>query len=250
MIERPNGTSFLESQPNFRSFEGIRALDGRMFRKNMLYRSGGLNKLSPADLLKLGDIGLAMVVDFRSDREVASYPSCFIPSVQKTYRIAIPDEARDRAMEFLDMNNAEGLEKVLISDYRRMIKNDTPRFAEFFRILEQANSLPLVFHCAAGKDRTGIASFLLLTALGFDPETVKQDYFLSNIRLSAFIERLIKKVTEDGKNGQIIRPMMEVRPEYLQAALDEIALSFGGIDNYLSKVLAVDSELLKTKYLE
>ncbi|MCX6284732.1 MAG: tyrosine-protein phosphatase, partial [Bacteroidetes bacterium] len=104
MNERLNGSPFLESQPNFRSFEGIRAADGRMFRKNVLYRSGGLNKLSPPDIMKLQDIGLAMVIDFRSDREVASNPGSFIPSVQKTHRIAIPDEARDRAMEFLDMN--------------------------------------------------------------------------------------------------------------------------------------------------
>ncbi|MCX6286350.1 MAG: tyrosine-protein phosphatase [Bacteroidetes bacterium] len=245
-----NGSPILESQPNFRSFEGIRAINGRKFRANMVYRSGGLNKLSVTDISRLEEIGLAMVIDFRSDREVASSPNAIIPSIRKTLRIVIPDEARDRAMEFLDMNDAEGLEKVLITDYRRMIRNDTPRFAEFFRTLEQTNDLPLVFHCAAGKDRTGIASVLLLTSLGIDSDTVKQNYFLSNARLKAYADRLIRKVTEEGKNGEIIRPMMEVRPEYLQAALDEIDNSFGGMGNYLSQIIRVDAELLKAKYLE
>ena len=245
-----NGSPFLENQPNFRTLEGIQTANGRKFRKNMVYRSGSLNKLSPSDISKLEDIGLALVIDFRSDREVSSYPGTVIPSVKNTLRIIISDEARDRAMEFLERNDAAGLENVLIADYRRMIRNDSMRFAEFFRTLEQATDLPLVYHCAAGKDRTGIATVLLLTALDVDIDTVKQDYFLSNERLKSYAERLIRKVTEEGRNGEILRPMMEVRQEYLQAALDEIDCSFGGLDNYLSKILRVDSELLKTKYLE
>ncbi|MCX6282130.1 MAG: tyrosine-protein phosphatase [Bacteroidetes bacterium] len=250
MNERINGSPFLESQPNFRSLEGIPTIAGRKFRKNMVYRSGGLNKLSSADIRRLEDIGLAMVIDFRSDREVNSYPSTIISTVRKSLRIVIPDEARDRAMDFLDRNDSEGLEKVLINDYRRMILNDTARFADFFRILEQATDFPLVYHCAAGKDRTGIATVLFLSALGVDMEAVKIDYFLSNERLKAFADRLVQKVTEEGKHGEIIRPMMEVRPEYLQAALEEIDLSFGGMENYLSFVLNVDSDSLKAKYLE
>ncbi|TRZ76886.1 MAG: tyrosine-protein phosphatase [Bacteroidetes bacterium] len=250
MKNGPNGSPFLESQPNFRSLEGIKTISGRKFRKNMVYRSGSLYKLSPSDVIRLEGIGLSLVIDFRSDREIVSYPSVAVPSVKKTMRITIPDEARDLAMEFLERNDAEGLKTILVTDYRRMIRNDTGRFTEFFRTLEKTTDFPLVYHCAAGKDRTGLASVLLLTALGADPETIRADYFLSNIRLKSFAEKVIKKFTEEGKNGEIIRPMMEVRQEYLEAALDEINQSFGGMENYLHNVLKVNAELLSGKYLE
>ena len=250
MDAAPNGYTFLENQPNFRSLEGILTAGGKRFRKNLVYRSGSLNKLSPGDIGRLQDIGLATVIDFRSDREVESYPSEIIPSVKQTFRITIADEARDRAMELLDRNDAMGLEQILVTDYRRMIRNDSGRFAEFFRVLEQAGDLPLVYHCAAGKDRTGIATVLLLSALGVETDIIMRDYFLSNERLESFINKLITKICEQGKNGEIIRPMMEVRPEYLRAALDEIETSFGGIENYLGSVLKADTGLLRAKYLE
>ena len=171
--------------------------------------------------------------------------------MKETLRITIPDLARDMALNFLEMNDAEGLDKLLVSDYRRMkSRDDSSGFRKFFRILEQAEEFPLVYHCAAGKDRTGIASVLLLTALGVDMETVRKDYFLSNDKLKAYADKLIRKVTENGKNGEILRPMMEVRPEYLQAAFDEIDQGFGGMKNYLGRILDIDIELLKNKYLE
>jgi len=250
MDEPHNGYSLLESQPNFRSLEGILTISGRRFGKNLVYRSGSLNKLSSPDVRKLEEIGLAMIIDFRSDREVEAYPSDIIPTVKQTLRIIIADDARDRAMEFLDRNDAKGMEEVLVKDYRRMIRNDSGKFAEFFRVLEQASDFPLVYHCAAGKDRTGIATVLLLAALGVDRHTVIKDYFLSNERLKNMIDNLIKKLSGTGRNGEIIRPMMEVRPEYLQAAFDEINTSFGGMDNYLRNTLKVNTELLQSKYLE
>jgi len=250
MNKGPNGYAFLETQPNFRSLEGILTGSGRSFRKNLVYRSGSLNKLSPDDIGKLRDIGLSLIIDFRSDREVTAHPTDIIPGVKHTERIIIADEARDRAMDFLDTNDARGLEQVLVNDYRRMIRNDSGRFAKFFRVLEQASDLPLVYHCAAGKDRTGIATVLLLSALGVDMDTIMQDYFLSNERLKSLIGKLIKKLCEQGRNGEIIRPMMEVRPEYLHAALDEIETSFGGMKNYLCNILKTDTELLQSKYLE
>lgn len=250
MNERINGSYFLENQPNFRSLEGIPAINGKKFRKNMVYRSGGLNKLSEKDVRKLEEIGLSLVIDFRSDREIVENPSVKIPTVKETLRVIIPDVARDHAMECFGRNDAQALEHILTKDYQHMIRHESDKFAVFFRVLESTADLPLVFHCAAGKDRTGLAAVLFLTALGVDYETVKADYFTSNIRLKKFADRLVKKMSEDGKPGEIIRPMMEVRTAYLESAMDEIRNSFGGLENYLEEVLQVDSELLKEKYLE
>jgi protein-tyrosine phosphatase len=131
-----------------------------------------------------------------------------------------------------------------------MIRDDSPAFREFFRILEQTSEYPFVYHCAAGKDRTGIASVLFLTALGADEEMVRKDYFLSNERLKEYANKVVLTINGSGRNGEIIRPMMEVRPEYLHAAYDEIERSFGGMENYLANVLHTNIDLLKSKYLE
>ena len=138
-----NGKPFLEGQLNFRGLEGIKSKDGRCFRKNLVYRSGSLHGLNESDVRKLESIGLAMVIDFRSDREIKSHPSCSISTVKETLRIAIHDAARDLAMSFLEKNDAPGLEKLLVSDYRRIIRDDSPGFREFFRIMKQATEFPL-----------------------------------------------------------------------------------------------------------
>jgi len=245
-----NGTPFLDSQPNFRSLEGIQSHDGRRFRKNMVYRSGGLGRLSPADIARLEGIRLCTIVDFRSDRERESFPTMKIPTVRQPLRVVINDVAREEAQVLLERNDPDGMEKVLVKDYRRMVKNDADRFAEFFRILQEECCFPLVYHCAAGKDRTGLATVLLLSALGVGMDDILVDYYESNERLKTFADLYVKKVNEQGFNGNIIRPMMEVRPEYIQAALDEIDLSFGGMQAYLLGVLGAQTELLKDKFLE
>ena len=91
---------------------------------------------------------------------------------------------------------------------------------------------------------------MLLTALGVEPDTVEQDYLQSSLRMKVYTEELVTKINEIGRNGEIIRPMMDVRSEYLDAALDEIDLLFGGMDNYLQKVLKVNAGLLRAKFLE
>ena len=245
-----NGTGFLEGQPNFRGFEGLVMKDGKRFRQGLVYRSGSLDGLIVGDVQKLEKIGLALVIDFRTDREIKSHPSPAISTVKETLRITIPDAALEPAMGFLEKNDANGLEGVLVSDYRRMIREDSSAYREFFRILEQTNDYPLVYHCAAGKDRTGIASVLFLTTLGADEETVRKDYFLSNERLKDFANKVVLKINGSGRNGEIIRPMMEVRPEYLHAAYDEIDRISGSMENYLRKILQTDIDLLKRKYLE
>ena len=82
-------------------------------------------------------------------------------------------------------------------------------------------------------------------------KNIPQNFILiPNFRLRNFADKLVAKITEDGRNGEIIRPMMEVRREYLDAAIDEIEILAGSMENYLTDVLLVDSELLKSKYLE
>ena len=226
-------------------------MEGKVVRTGLLFRSGDISKLSEEDIRIIEEIGIRMTVDFRSDRELINYPTPRISTVEESKRITIIDSARDTAERMLSENDANGLETILVKDYRRMVRDHQDDFREFFRVLTSTDKLPLVYHCAAGKDRTGLATYLLLIALGVSEVDARKDYMLSNQFLKPVFEKIIRKVIEAGNpNGQIIRPLMEVRSEYLDAALEEIDNQFKTVDRFLTDVLQVDRIRLKDKYLE
>ena len=131
-----------------------------------------------------------------------------------------------------------------------MVRDHQDDLREFFRVLATTGNLPLVYHCAAGKDRTGLASYLLLIALGVSAEDARKDYFLSNEHLKPVVDKIVRKIIDAGNtNGEIIRPLMEVRTEYLDAALDEINDRYGTMDIFLTDVLHADRSALQRKYL-
>ena len=240
----------LQSQPNFRDLGGIVTKDGRKLKSGLIFRSGDLHSLSDEDIRLLEKIGLATIIDFRSERERTWRPDKLISTVKNIYHITIPDAVRDLATEYMEQNNVEGLESLLISEYRRMVNIQHKRFAEFMNILATTDDLPLVFHCAAGKDRTGLAAIFLLTALGVRNSVILDDYYATNRYNEKYAEKMIGKIKEMGLKGDLMRPMLEVRPEYLEAALDEIDNEFEGIDNYIKNVLKADVNSLKNRFLE
>ena len=113
------------------------------------------------------------------------------------------------------------------------------------RRLAQPENLPTLVHCTAGKDRTGFASALVLLALGVPEETVMEDYLRTNLHLGS-LRRLVLFVPLYSffrTESQDILPLIEARPEYLQASLDAIAENYGSVDAYLEAALGVGPEL-------
>jgi protein-tyrosine phosphatase len=234
---------------NFRDLGGIPTTDGQRIKPGLLFRSGDLFSLSDEDLLILETMKLAMVIDLRAGREIERRPDKKIATVKETIHIDIHDAARDKAEKFLEDNDAKGLETVLIGDYIRMVELHQADFKNFLNILAHTENLPLVYHCAAGKDRTGMATVFLLTALGVGPDNIWDDYMATNKFSGPYTEKIIKKVTETGMNGEILRPLLEVRKEYLEAALNLIDQKFGGLQNFVENILEADSARLRDKYL-
>lgn len=245
-----DGLTLLGTQPNFRDLGGIQTADGRRVKHGLLFRSGDLFSVSDEDIRKLESLGLSMIIDLRAGREIEHRPDRKISTVREIVHIDIHDAARDKAEQFLAENDAEGLETVLIGDYRRMVNLHQTDFKKFLDILAITENLPLVYHCAAGKDRTGMTTLFLLHALGADPDVIWQDYLETNIRTADFVEKIIKKVNESGQNGSILRPLLEVRREYLQSALDEMDLHYGGLDHYVRNILEANVDRLRERYLE
>jgi protein-tyrosine phosphatase len=240
---------FLPSQPNFRDLGGIVTKNGQKIKPGLLFRSGDLHSVSDEDVAKLEEIGLATIVDFRSEREREWRPDKKIRTVRNIYHMTIPDAVRDQATEFLKRNDLSGLESLLIDEYKRMITEHRREFADLLNLIANTNDLPLVFHCAAGKDRTGLAAIFLMSALGVSIEMILEDYYSTNGYNAGYAEKMIGRIKENGYNGELMRPMLEVRKEYLDAALNEIELRYSGLTTYITKILNADIGKLKNRYL-
>jgi protein-tyrosine phosphatase len=165
----------LEAVHNFRDLGGYTTTDGRVTRWQMLYRADGLHRLTGADVAALRQLGLRTVVDLRTDKEldergtfpVDAYPVTFhhLPVIDVTWDPNTGDDAD--AAEFL------------FRQYESMLAYGEPLFAKAFHLLGLPGALPAVFHCAAGKDRTGILAALILSSLGVPADVVAEDYGLS-----------------------------------------------------------------------
>jgi protein-tyrosine phosphatase len=239
----------LSGQHNFRDLGGIPVRDGRMIRRGLLFRSGDLHSITDADVSWLEELKLSVILDFRSDREREARPNRSIRTVKKVHHLIIHDDARDIAARCVETNDSVALETILVNEYRRITRDYRDVYRRFFRELMVHQNLPLVFHCSAGKDRTGLAAIFLLTALGADFNVILEDYFASNYFGTAMREKIIRTLTGNGSNGAIMRPMLEVRQEYLDAAMEFIRQEGYTMEQFVTEVLGADMIALQEMYL-
>lgn len=179
----------LSAVHNFRDLGGYPTLDGRVTRWRTLFRADGLHRLTAADLDVMRDLGIRTVLDLRTPEELAergTYPVAdhavsfhHLPVIDVTWDPGEAPAADVPAGEFL------------LGKYLQMLEMGEPRLAEAFQILAVPEAFPAVFHCAAGKDRTGLLAALVLSALRVPDEHVVADYALTGEamgRMRAWLE--------------------------------------------------------------
>ncbi len=229
---------------NFRDLGGIPAGDGRRTAWGKLIRADGLNGLSDADLAYLASVPLTTIADFRNEHEAAKSPDRIPPSVKRHLHLAITpgrleagnpkaifaSPAGDEFME--EMNRTLALDPRIQAVYR-----------EFFSKVQHEENLPLLFHCSAGKDRTGFAAALILLSLGVDREAVLADYMASERHLAGKYDDLMTRYPDHAA-------LFMVKPSYLEAALDAIDERYGSVERYMREALDVDIEKMKALFLE
>lgn len=246
-MNTPERTLPLSGTTNFRDLGGYAGRDGRALRWGRIFRSDHLGALGPQDVRRLEAMGLRRVVDFRGQGERDAH-TCALPSAQVHSVPIEPAVVQD--MEALlssgVLPGAAEVEELMRKTYRDFVSESSGQFALFFERLLEEDS-PLVFHCTAGKDRTGLAAALLLTALGVSWPQVMQDYLLSHGRYRPApdaVHRLPRPALE---------AMWGVQAGYLEAALDVIEARHGGLRHYLRDALRLGPEAiehLQARYLE
>ena len=243
----PSRPIALSGASNFRDLGGYRGLDGRSLHWRKLYRSAHLAHLTPEDLAQLQTLGVKRSADFRGSGE-SQHLAYQWPSIAR-HALVVEPTVVQRAQAMMSQGEeltAGATEELMHDTYRSFVNVYGHRFAEFFALL-QVSDEPLVFHCTAGKDRTGWAAALLLAALGVDEEQIMHDYLLTN--------RLFRRppLPHTRMSEEVLDVLWRVQPSYLAASVDLVRAQWGGMDRYLREALGVDEavrERLAAKYLQ
>jgi protein-tyrosine phosphatase len=198
-----------------------------------LYRSDHLGALDEADAREIAALGIRRVLDFRGVQERAA-AACRLPGVT-VHSLPIEPTIVQKLSDLLAAGHRlTGAEVTahMQDTYRGFVRHNTERFAEFFAHL-LASGEPTVFHCTAGKDRTGFAAALLLKAVGASDDEVMHDYLLTNDRL------VLPQESRMGLPREAMVVLWRVQPDFLRAAFEEAEASWGSVDAYLREGLAI-----------
>ena len=247
LTERPARQVSLSGASNFRDLGGYRGLDGRRLQWGKLYRSAHLAHLTQQDLEQLQKLGIHRSADFRGEGESA-HLSYDWPRIER-HALVVEPTVVQRAQSMMEQGrnlSSRDTEELMHDTYRSFVNVYGNRFAQFLALL-QLSDAPLVFHCTAGKDRTGWAAALLLAALGVDEEQIMHDYLLTN--------RLFRRppLPHTRMSEEVLDVLWRVQPSYLAASVDLVRAQWGGMDRYLREALGVDEavrERLAAKYLQ
>ena len=239
--------TLINSVSNFRD-----AAIGSKMKKNLLFRCAKLSTLIDDDIEKFEKLNPHAIIDFRDPKEIQKAPDNLSKSLLKKY-ISLPISAgtlnRMVIQKDIDGDNELTYEKVMENSYKKYINNHKHVWKEFIQILLNSNNNPIIFHCSAGKDRTGIASFLIQRILDNSLELIFENYLMSNKLLST-IAATAEQTTSSKKDDNKVTPVMlstlsKVKKTYLVSAMDEIEKKFKSFENYVIEELGLTKNDIK-----
>ncbi|MEU8777995.1 tyrosine-protein phosphatase [Streptomyces sp. NPDC048606] len=234
----------LEGTANFRDAGGYRTTDGKWVKMGEVYRSDALNKLTANDLAKLRRLSVKTVFDLRTQDERTKDAD----RVPAGARHVVADVfAGSGSFQTLPKTPDEAV-KAMIDAERAMVSGEGGKkaYTQVFEGIENDRARSVLFHCTAGKDRTGWAGATLLTALGVPQETVMADYLASNDYRKAANDAILSHLP--APQAAVYKPLLDVRPEYLNAGYAEVEARYGSFDRYLRNGLGIDAhELARLK---
>lgn len=229
---------------NFRELGGYVTADGRTVRRGSVFRSDHLNEVTDDGLDLIERLGIRTVVDLRFGNERQRQPSRLPADVAVIH--AHPDgmEAANQS-GFLEMIASGEIRRYLAeeaaADYRQMMQQGASLVLEVLRTVAEPDRQPVLFHCTAGKDRTGLAAAMLLRVLGVPDATIMHDYLLTNRHRALHrLAEMAPKVQAYGVSIDDVRGMFVANRLALEAALDEVDRRGGTEAFLLAHGLAAD----------
>ena len=252
----------LEGVENFRDFGDYETLDGRRVKKGRFYRSASHGRATDEDLEAIGRLDIALVVDLRRASERQRDPSRRHPTFRgRVIENDIGDDTEDSWVAHVrdsDLSEAS-FRDFLVTFYREapFEERHIDLFSRYFEALAETDG-PVLVHCAAGKDRTGILVALTHHVAGVHPEAVIEDYLLTNHpeRFAARMPMMgayMAEIAGRPPSEAVMRIALGVEADYLRTAFEEMEARHGGVDGYLEQALGLDAgkrALLRERLLD
>jgi protein-tyrosine phosphatase len=238
----------MENTVNFRDLGGLKTKDGKTVRKGMIYRSDNLSKLESDQFQQFNALRISSVYDLRTDHEIKGKEDHLPTNVRYRHTPVVEDNAGE----------IKGLKKRVLNGEitEQQAKDMTAKFyadavtvhvGATKSILDSitASGEPVLYHCSAGKDRTGIVSALILSILNVDRQVIVDDYMLSNYYRRHRAEKTLGKA----KLGRVIKPKLNmdaievlstVDESFILATFNAIDSTYGGIEPFIENQLGID----------
>lgn len=243
-----------ETAENFRELGGWPAADGRRVKRGLFWRSGALCQIaSEEDRKRFEALGIRVVCDLRSGVERTRQPDPEFAGIRRHDVGAIRDaEGGELPIDannslHLDADGLRALSREMEAIYSALPFHN-PAYREIFREM-LAGELPLLFHCSAGKDRTGVAAALILLALGASRETVMADFLATNDCRPGAVRECLEVYRSELEREPELRPILEsvsgVRPESMQAVFDAIDRRYACMEDFFAADYGMGPEQLR-----
>lgn len=234
----------LEGARNFRDLGGYETRSGQAVRRGQVFRSDRLSALTDADVEQLDGLGIRTVIDLRYDTEVREHPSRLWAGVEQHVNVPMAGEL-SKERSFLDRVLDGEVTEITVDDvaqsYLDMLEVHSADFARVLRLVLEGE--PALFHCTAGKDRTGLTAMLLLRVAGVADEVILDDFERSNEHRA---EHRIAELRDDfagrGLDIERFRPALSAPRPALARAMRWLDDEVGGDERYLLDVGGLDAD--------
>lgn len=238
----------LQNVTNFRELGGHTTVAGRLIKPRRLFRSSHWGRASEADIAVLEQLGVGLVIDFRSEADIELEGSDRLPPGTRRVSVATVDPAAGTDIRTLikegDLDGIRrefangGAHRYMLRGAERMVTERTDTFGRFLACLSEPDVPPVLFHCSAGKDRAGWAASLLLLALEVDQTSVVEHYLLSNTMFEPDKQHGWTSPVDE-EISELLAPMVGVKPDYVEASIAAAEREWGSIDDYIRDGLGI-----------
>ncbi len=233
-----------EGALNFRDVGGFTTKSGKKMKTGIIYRSDDLSQLTNKDLIKLSKLKLKSIFDFRTPNEYEPKPDR-IPKNKGIKKIHIPFyhfekdfTGLEKFFYLLIKLRKINFEETVREFYQKLAFERNAQIKNFFEMISDNKNFPILIHCTGGKDRTGFLSAVIQLLAGVPRQEVMDSYMVSNKFIKPRLDKHIKYLRWMSLfqvSAEKMKPMFEVRREYLEEILDDIYKTFGTIEEYLIK---------------
>ncbi len=229
---------------NLRDLGDKKTKANNVIKNNLFIRCAAPINLSTAAQKKMIANGQTLIIDFRGVNEAEKNPTSLPRELLKN-RVHLPVEPKvTELLKELDKKNTQktDLNEIFQQAYRKYTVENLDTFKEFFKILFKNPGFKIIFHCTAGKDRTGFAAALILLLFGVSRRSIFEDYMLSNEHYKP-TANVTKEVNQIG-----VKELLKVDESWLDAGLKEFETKAGNITEFATELIGGKTELIR--YLE